>query len=293
MRTKTIVSSFATLAAVCFASQAAQAASDAKGVWMNDTGRGAIEIKDCGGKLCGHVVWTRDEGDASRGCGKQIIGDAVSVGSGLWDNGWIYSPDKKRRYDVELKPLSDGTLRVKGYAGSKFFSKTMIWKPAPADLQRCDAANIEAKAVPQVAPSKPAETASIAKAPVATPAPAATEAAKIPAPAANTPASSATPAPAAAEVSKAQAPAKDVVQPKPAEAKPAAVAAPEQAPQQEPEPQVAEADEAGADMPDNLGDLVDKLDGKEFGDGYGLKKVGNGDCRVKLPYVNITVPCKK
>ncbi len=56
---------------------------------------------------------------------------------GTWDNGWIYSPEKKKKYDVELKPLSDGNLRVKGYAGTKLFSKTMIWTPAPADLVRC------------------------------------------------------------------------------------------------------------------------------------------------------------
>jgi uncharacterized protein (DUF2147 family) len=287
MRIKTFALSIATFAAGCAVSQAAQAASDAKGVWMNDTGRGAIEIKDCGGKLCGHVVWTRDEGDASRGCGKQIIGDAQSVGGGVWDNGWVYSPDKKRRYDVELKPLSDGTLRVKGYAGTKFFSKTMIWTPAPADLKRCDATNVEARVAPQAAPAKPAETASIEKAQVTAPALAA------PAPSAKAPAASASQALAAAASAKTEAPAKSVVEPQATETKPAAAPAPEQAQQTQSEPQVADADSVADEMPKDLDELVDKLDGKEFGNGYGLKKMGNGDCRVKLPYVNITVPCKK
>jgi uncharacterized protein (DUF2147 family) len=115
---------------------AASAASDATGVWLNDTGRGAIEIKECGGALCGHVVWVKDGSDA-KGCGRQIIGDAQPVKTGVWDNGWIYSPEKKKRYDVELKAMDGDKLRVTGYAGSKFFSKTMIWKRAPADLERC------------------------------------------------------------------------------------------------------------------------------------------------------------
>jgi uncharacterized protein (DUF2147 family) len=292
MRYRTVALNCAVAVVGCAASNAALAASDAKGVWLNDTGRGAIEIKDCGDKLCGHVVWTRDEGDASRGCGKQIIGDAAAQGGGLWDGGWIYSPDKKRRYDVELKPLSDGTLRVKGYAGTKFFSKTMIWTPAPADLKRCDANNVEAKAAPQAAPET---TASIAKqepaAPVAATKPPVVqppvEAKALP------PATSATQALAATEAAKANEPAprapESKSEPKLEPNKDAAA----NAPAKKPEPRVAQADDEGGDTPNNLGDLVDKLDGQEFGDGYGLKKMGNGDCRVKLPYVNITVPCKK
>ena len=136
---------------------AASAASDATGVWLNDTGRGAIEIKECGGALCGHVVWVKDGSDA-KGCGRQIIGDAQPVKSGVWDKGWIYSPEKKKRYDVELKAMDGDKLRVTGYAGSKFFSKTMIWKRAPADLERCGTETAKA-VVPSADASAPAPVA--------------------------------------------------------------------------------------------------------------------------------------
>jgi len=140
----------AALAAALLASYPAMAANDLQGVWMNDTGRGAIEIKPCTGsdKLCGHVVWVKDTTDV-KGCGRQIIGDAVSVGGGVWDNGWIYSPEKKKNYDVELTPLSDGTLQVKGYAGIKFLSKTMIWTKAPSDLVRCSTEQAAAQTAPK------------------------------------------------------------------------------------------------------------------------------------------------
>ncbi len=101
---------------------AAAGAAEPTGVWINDTGRGAIEIKNCGGALCGHVVWVKDTSD-TKGCGRQIIGNAAKVGAGVWDNGWIYSPENKKKYDVELKPLSNGTLQVTGYAGTKLFSQ--------------------------------------------------------------------------------------------------------------------------------------------------------------------------
>lgn len=238
----------------------ALAASDPTGVWLNDEGRGAIEIKDCGGKLCGHVVWLRDTNDA-KGCGKQIIGEAKSVGRGMWDGGWIYSPEKKRKYDVELKPLADGNLRVKGYAGTKLFSKTMIWTPAPADLARCDG-TVTAATTDNAAPV-PAAPAATAKADVIEPN---------------------EPRPAAA------------AKPKPAPEQPRATAksaSPEDetAPEAKPdEPQVAEAepleDEDGADEAP-----FEDLKNMQLGNGYGFKEVGNGKCRLKVPFVTVTVDC--
>lgn len=152
------------------AGTSAHAASDPTGVWINDTGRGAIEIKPCGNALCGHVVWVKDEADAAKGCGKKIIGEAKASGGGRWDNGWIYSPERKKTYDVELKPLANGTLQVTGYAGTKLFSRTMIWTKAGDDLKRCDAPAIEAKApdkptdTPTVESTKPAVTTTAPKA---------------------------------------------------------------------------------------------------------------------------------
>ena len=71
----------AAFAAVVLASGSASAASDPTGVWVNDTGRGAIEIKQCGDGLCGHVVWVKDPAD-TKGCGRQIIGEIR--GSEAW-----------------------------------------------------------------------------------------------------------------------------------------------------------------------------------------------------------------
>ena len=145
----------AALAAGLLSAAPALAAGDPQGIWMNDTGRGAIEIKDCGGKLCGHVVWVKDPAADAKGCGRQIIGDLVSAGSGVWggDDAWIYSPEKKKNYNVEITPLADGTLKVKGYAGLSFLSKTMIWTRAPADLARCSIEEAAATPAPNAAPA--------------------------------------------------------------------------------------------------------------------------------------------
>lgn len=113
------------------------AQSPPEGVWLDHTGRGAVEIRPCGANLCGHIVWLEDKANTSL-CGTKIIGDLRKTKSGTWDNGWIYDPERQSRFDVELTPLKSGKLRVLGYAGVKFLSETMIWQPAPADMQRCD-----------------------------------------------------------------------------------------------------------------------------------------------------------
>lgn len=257
--------------ALGIAAPSAYAAEDPKGIWVDDKGRGAIEIKDCGGKLCGHVVWTRETADASRGCGKQIIGDAAPQGGSLWDGGWIYNPDKKKRYDVELKPLSDGTLRVKGYAGTKLFSRTMIWTKAPADLARCDAVT-EAKAAPvtvkqDVAPSPAAAAAAPAALPPRTPSPAvsgSTALLKAPPAEAN--------APEAQSAPKAAAPGADG---------PAAKGA------------VRELIEEIASEDDPMESLTAKIDEIAPGKGYGITDDGDGNCRINVPFVKLTVKCKR
>lgn len=126
--------------AFCVAAPAAAiGASSPHGVWIDHTGRGAVEITDCGGKLCGRLVWFKDTKHSKEGCEFQVIGNVRPVATNKWDGGWIIDPDKdpKKKYDVEITLLSDTKLRVMGYAGMKFLSETMTWTRAPSDLKLC------------------------------------------------------------------------------------------------------------------------------------------------------------
>jgi uncharacterized protein (DUF2147 family) len=135
MRFHAIALQTAALAVALLSTGAARADSSPLGLWIDHTGRGAVEIVNCGDKLCGFVVWVKDAKDAE-GCGEKIIGDVKSVGGGKWDNGWIWDPDSSSKYDVELTPMGD-QMRVMGYAGTKWLSETYTWKRAPADLKKC------------------------------------------------------------------------------------------------------------------------------------------------------------
>lgn len=252
-------------AAMAFATSAMAApATDPTGVWLNDTGRGAVEIKPCGNGVCGFVVAVKDAND-TKGCGKQIIGDAQPVSGGRWDNGWIYSPEKRKNYDVELKPLADGTLRVVGYAGTKLFSRTMIWTPAPADMKRCDAKDAAAPSATEAAVAPPKD------------APVAANDADKPAAAPPTVAST-TPAPANVEPAK------------PAESKTASTG--DASPKSETAEAASEPNSEGGEKPGERsggdGLKIGSLDLDKV-----LTRTASGKCKLDLPWVKVQFDCER
>ncbi len=126
---------FMTAAALISASSAL-AVPALLGLWIDHTGRGGVEITQCGSRLCGHIAWLKDAGNSEE-CGVQVIGDAKRMGNGTWDRGWIYDPEADSKYDVELKPIGSNKMRVMGYEGTKFLSETMMWKRASVGLTKC------------------------------------------------------------------------------------------------------------------------------------------------------------
>jgi uncharacterized protein (DUF2147 family) len=152
MLTNTRALTVAAAASAVLWSASAQAASDPTGLWFDHNGRGAVEIAPCasGNGLCGYVVHIKEEKNVKR-CGMQILGNVTSNGGG-----WIYSPDRGRKYSVELTRTGEDTLRVVGNAGS-LFSKTFTWNRAPENIARCGettaaapAKIVEAKAQPAI-----------------------------------------------------------------------------------------------------------------------------------------------
>lgn len=252
------------------------------GVWLDHTGRGAVEIKSCGDKLCGHVVWVKSTSDA-KGCGRQIIGDAAATGGGRVHTGWIYSPEKRKRYNVELSPADGGRLKVLGYAGTRLFSKTMYWTLAPADLQRCDGTTAAAAPAAPASPSTPAVSPP-ARDPAA-------HVSQEPLPAGSAPAGPVATAPIRRQQAASQ-PAQPVLPPRTAmpsdlEAQPGKVEMARPQPDQPaPEPEAAsDGSEAAISRPPRrLAEILDHVLSRSS---------GGGDCRLDLPWVKVEFPCER
>jgi uncharacterized protein (DUF2147 family) len=136
--------------------QAAVPAAPELGVWLDDSGQGAIEIANCGPKLCGRIVWLKQPTNAKGEpevdslnpspakrtrmvCGIQVIGDLTRQNDGSWDNGWVYDPKVGEAYDLSISMKDTTHLAVTGYKGVKLFGKTFIWSRAKSPLPPCAA----------------------------------------------------------------------------------------------------------------------------------------------------------
>jgi uncharacterized protein (DUF2147 family) len=194
------------------------------GVWIDDTGDGAVKIDVCGNTLCGKIVWLRnplnDEGKPKHDrhnpepsqqnrpiCGLPVLGDLTSVPEGGFDNGWVYDPKEGKSYSVAIVAQSADQLSVTGYKGIKLLGKTFMWTRSKTDLPSC--AVLPASAEPTSAKTNAAAAAG-AGAAAATAKKAIAKPAVVAAPAAGNVSAETdrlAPAPPKASVPKAQAPA--------------------------------------------------------------------------------------
>lgn len=124
------------------------------GVWIDDTGKGAVRIEVCGSKLCGRIFWLKtlvnDNGEVLRDrhnpdpamrdrliCGLPILGQLQAVPEGGYDGGWVYDPKVGKAFDVAIQLTGRDQLTVTGYKGIRLFSKSFIWTRAKTELPDC------------------------------------------------------------------------------------------------------------------------------------------------------------
>lgn len=127
------------------------------GLWIDDTGKGAVMIEPCGSKLCGRIYWLQEETN-DRGeklmdrynpdpakqtrpiCGLPVLGNLQAMPEGGYDAGWVYDPKVGKSYSVAIQLANQNTLQVTGYAGIKLLGKTFYWKRAEGELPKCGSA---------------------------------------------------------------------------------------------------------------------------------------------------------
>ena len=125
---------------------AAVFAADPQGVWMSADRDTKVRISDCGGKLCGRVVWLKEPIDPATGkpktdkenpdaskqrrplIGLQIISGMQPKGSDTWQ-GQIYNADDGKIYSASLELQSNTRAKVEGCVLS-VLCKSQTWTRA-------------------------------------------------------------------------------------------------------------------------------------------------------------------
>ena len=108
----------------------AHASAPAVGTWLSADGGTKVRVTECGGKLCGHVVWLSDPTGAdgkpktdrhnadpasARGpCSAcRSCTDLKPTATNKW-SGEIYNADDGKTYQAHVMVVSDNTMNVQG-----------------------------------------------------------------------------------------------------------------------------------------------------------------------------------
>lgn len=102
-----------------------------QGTWLSEDGATKVQISNCGGKLCGTVVWLDEPVDTDTGkpktdirnpdpakrnrplIGLQVVRGLSPSGSNTW-SGVIYNADDGRVYQASMQVQSERTAKVQG-----------------------------------------------------------------------------------------------------------------------------------------------------------------------------------
>jgi len=122
-------------------------AADPAGMWLTEGGKSRIRVADCGGALCGTIVWLKEpndpdtrkpktdknNSDASKRSrpliGVQIVLGMKPAGADKW-SGQVYNAEDGKTYSGNLTFSGGGSLQLQGCALGGLICKGQTWTKA-------------------------------------------------------------------------------------------------------------------------------------------------------------------
>ena len=126
---------------------AGPACADPIGTWLTENGRSRVNVADCGGALCGTIVWLKEPNDPETGkpktdknnadAGKRsrpLIGVPIVIsmrpnGSNKW-SGQVYNAEDGKTYSGNLTEQGPNAVRLEGCALGGLVCKGQNWMRA-------------------------------------------------------------------------------------------------------------------------------------------------------------------
>jgi len=122
-------------------------AADPTGVWLTQTGGSRIRVADCGGALCGTIIWLKEPNDPDTGkpktdknnsdaskrdrplLGVQIVLGMKPAGADKW-TGQVYNAEDGKTYSGNLTFSGGNSLQLQGCALGGLVCKGQTWTKA-------------------------------------------------------------------------------------------------------------------------------------------------------------------
>ena len=138
---------FAVAALLALAGSEGALAADPNGTWLTQTGTSRVRIADCGGALCGTIVWLKEPNDPDTGkpktdknnsdasrrsrplIGTQIVLGMKPAGTDKW-TGQVYNAEDGKTYSGNLTYSGGNSLQLQGCALGGLVCKSQTWTKA-------------------------------------------------------------------------------------------------------------------------------------------------------------------
>jgi uncharacterized protein (DUF2147 family) len=119
-------------------------AADPAGMWLTQGGNSRIRVADCGGALCGTIVWLKEPNDPDTGkpktdknnsdaskrsrplIGVQIVLGMKPAGADKW-SGQVYNAEDGKTYSGNLTFSGGNSLQLQGCALGGLVCKGQTW----------------------------------------------------------------------------------------------------------------------------------------------------------------------
>ncbi|HEY9233599.1 MULTISPECIES: DUF2147 domain-containing protein [Phenylobacterium] len=106
---------------------------DVYGVWRNPKNTVHVEIKPCGARVCGYVVWAnaKAQADAREGgtpnlIGSQLLREFAPDSKGGW-KGKVFVPNRNMTLSGTAKPINASSLVARGCLLPGILCKSQVW----------------------------------------------------------------------------------------------------------------------------------------------------------------------
>jgi uncharacterized protein (DUF2147 family) len=138
---------FAAVFSLMVVAAAPAMAVDLLGNWLTENGRSRVRIADCGGALCGTIVWLKEPNDPETGRpktdknnadaskrGRPLIGVPVVLsmkpsGADKW-TGQVYNAEDGKTYSGNITAQGANALKLEGCALGGLICKGQTWTRA-------------------------------------------------------------------------------------------------------------------------------------------------------------------
>jgi uncharacterized protein (DUF2147 family) len=134
----------AAVALVALAGAEPALAADPAGMWLTQGGNSRIRVADCGGAVCGTIVWLKEPNDPETGkpktdkhnsdaskrtrplIGVQIVLGMKPAGADKW-SGQVYNAEDGKTYSGNLTFSGGNSLQLQGCALGGLVCKGQTW----------------------------------------------------------------------------------------------------------------------------------------------------------------------